>query len=133
MNHFLLLVSILGMAVFAKAQMYNAVCTGAGESMLMESSDISVVAEKSRSQLIVGWPKAFSKDEYYMNARGLCLADLDGNGTDEIIFGADTAIYAYKPLACRFARHCILSAFVCRHRQRWQLGNPDVHASTGRN
>lgn len=96
MKHFLLFVLILGMSVFANAQMYNAVCTGAGESMLMESSDISVVAEKSRSQQMAGWPKAFSKDEYYMNARGLCLADLDGNGTDEIIFGADTAIYAYK-------------------------------------
>ncbi|MBQ6275792.1 MAG: T9SS type A sorting domain-containing protein [Bacteroidales bacterium] len=48
------------------------------------------------SEQLQGWPKAFSKDEYYMNARGLCLADLDGNGTDEIIFGADTAIYAYN-------------------------------------
>ncbi|MBQ2077649.1 MAG: VCBS repeat-containing protein, partial [Bacteroidales bacterium] len=96
MKHFLLFVLILGMSVFANAQMYNAVCTGAGESVLLKSSDISVVAEKSRSQQIAGWPKAFSKDEYYMNARGLCLADLDGNGTDEIIFGADTAIYAYK-------------------------------------
>ncbi|MBQ3833263.1 MAG: T9SS type A sorting domain-containing protein [Bacteroidales bacterium] len=96
MKHFLLFVLISGMSVFANAQMYNAVCTGAGESVLLKSSDISVVAEKSRSQQIAGWPKAFSKDEYYMNARGLCLADLDGNGTDEIIFGADTAIYAYK-------------------------------------
>ncbi len=96
MKHFVLFVLISCMSVFANAQMYNAVCTDAGESMLMESSDISVVAEKSRSQQMAGWPKAFSRDEYYTNARGLCLADLDGNGTDEIIFGADTAIYAYK-------------------------------------
>ncbi|MBR6068502.1 MAG: VCBS repeat-containing protein [Bacteroidales bacterium] len=96
MKHFLLFVLISCMSVFANAQMYNAVCTGAGESVLLKSSDISIVAEKSLTQQLQGWPKAFSKDEYYMNARGLCLVDLDGNGTDEIIFGADTAIYAYK-------------------------------------
>ena len=96
MKHFLLFVLILGMSVFANAQIYNAVCTGAGESVLMKSNDIPIVAEKSLTQQLQGWPKTFSKDEYYMNARGMCLADLDGNGTDEIIFGADTAIYAYK-------------------------------------
>ena len=96
MKGLLLIVFISMMAIFANAQMYNAVCTGAGESVLMKSNDIPIVAEKSLTQQLQGWPKTFSKDEYYMNARGLCLVDLDGNGTDEIIFGADTAIYAYK-------------------------------------
>ena len=96
MKRLLLIVFFSVMAVFANAQMYNAVCIGAGESVLMKSNDIPVVAEKSLTQQLQGWPKTFSKDEYYMNVRGLCLADLDGNGTDEIIFGADTAIYAYK-------------------------------------
>lgn len=96
MKRLLLIVFFSVMAVFANAQMYNAVCTGAGESVLMKLNDIPIVAEKSLTQQLQGWPKTFSKDEYYMNVRGLCLADLDGNGTDEIIFGADTAIYAYK-------------------------------------
>ena len=96
MKGLLLIVFFSALAIFANAQMYNAVCTGAGESVLMKSNDIPVVEEKSLTQQLQGWPKAFSKDEYYMNVRGLCLADIDGDGTDEIIFGADTAIYAYK-------------------------------------
>ena len=96
MKRLLLIVSISVMAIFANAQMYNAVCTGAGESVLMKSNEVSLVAEKSLTQQLQGWPKTFSKDEYYMNVRGLCLADLDGDGIDEIIFGADTAIYAYR-------------------------------------
>ena len=96
MKRLLLIVLVSVLAIFANAQMHNAICTGAGESVLMKSKDIPIVAEKSLTQQLQGWPKTFSKDEYYMNARGMCLADLDGNGTDEIIFGADTAIYAYK-------------------------------------
>jgi len=96
MKKLLLIVFISVMVISANAQMYNAVCTGAGESVFMKSNDISVVAEKSLSEQLQGWPKTFSKDEYFMNVRGLCLADLDGDGADEIIFGADTAIYAYK-------------------------------------
>ena len=96
MKRILLIVSIFVIVISANAQMYNAVCTGAGESVLMKSNDISLVAEKSLTQQLQGWPKTFSKDEYYMNVRGLCLADLDGDGIDEIIFGADTAIYAYR-------------------------------------
>lgn len=96
MKRLLLIVPIFVIVISANAQMYNAVCTGAGESVLMKSNDISLVAEKSLTQQLQGWPKTFSKDEYYMNVRGLCLADLDGDGIDEIIFGADTAIYAYR-------------------------------------
>ena len=96
MKRFLLIVPILWMAFFVKAQVYNAVCVGYGETLLQKYADLPLVSEKSAIAQLQGWPKTFSKDEYYMNVRGLCLADLDGDGDDEIIFGADTAIYAYN-------------------------------------
>ena len=96
MKHFALIVLSLCIVNLVNAQIYNAVCTSAGECAVARTEATSIVKEKSEHQQMEGWPKTFSKDEYYMNVRGLCLADIDGDGSDEIIFGADTAIYAYK-------------------------------------
>lgn len=95
MKRLFLVMAILGMALLAGGQVYEAVCTGAGESSLMYAGEHSIVKEKSVSEQLPGWPRTFSKDDNYMNVRGVCLVDLDGDGSDEIVFGADTAIYAY--------------------------------------
>jgi len=91
-----LFIIILFFATVVNAQIFNASCDSYGRSYVDGGHGRSIVAEKSVRSQLAGWPKTFSKDEYYMNVRGLCLSDIDGDGSDEIIFGADTAIYAYK-------------------------------------
>lgn len=79
----------------ANAQIFNASCDDFGRFYLQKANEQSIISAKSTFQQLEGWPKAFSKDAYYMNARGVCLADINNDGNDNIIFGADTAIYAY--------------------------------------
>lgn len=93
---YILTILVFFFAIVANAQVFNASCDSYGRSFIDADNTRSIVMEKSQRSQMDGWPKAFSKDEYYMNVRGVCLADLDGNGSDEIIFGADTAIYAYN-------------------------------------
>ena len=80
----------------ANAQVFNASCDSYGRSFVNVDNNSSIVVEKSLRSQMQGWPKTFSKDEYFMNVRGVCLSDIDGDGSDEIFFGADTAIYAYN-------------------------------------
>ena len=91
------LIAILLFAFFAaNAQTFNASCDDFGHCYLQKAGEQSIVSAKATFQQLEGWPKTFSKDEYYMNARGVCLADINNDGNDDIIFGADTAIYAYS-------------------------------------
>lgn len=93
---YILSIFVFFFATMATAQVFNASCDIYGRSFIDVDNDRSIVSEKSQRSQLDGWPKTFSKDEYYMNVRGVCLADIDSDGTDDIIFGADTAIYAYK-------------------------------------
>lgn len=90
-------ISILFFAFLsANAQVFNASADDFGRCLIQKNEDASIIMQKSETAQLVGWPKAFSRNLYYTNARGVCLSDIDGDGNDEIIFGADTAIYAFS-------------------------------------
>jgi hypothetical protein len=64
---------------------------------------IEVIEVPTKSQLksfkadqINGWPMAFESNASFKNMRGVCLSDIDNDGSDDIIFAANSKIFAYN-------------------------------------
>lgn len=90
-------ISILFFAFLsANAQVFNASADDFGRCLIQKNEDASIIMQKSETAQLSGWPKAFTRNLYYTNARGVCLSDINADGNDEIIFGADTVIYAFS-------------------------------------
>jgi len=76
------------------AQMYKANLI---EDYTVQTSLINTKSElKSyKADQLFNWPKAFESNESFKNMRGVCLEDLNEDGSDEIIFCANSKVYAY--------------------------------------
>jgi len=80
---------------FLSAQLQRAFLLENGTIQVEETSMQNTVENRSNFQQLEGFPKAFPANSTFKNFRNLTLADLDGDGGDEIIFGANNKLYAY--------------------------------------
>ena len=58
--------------------------------------DASMVSNNRSATVLEGFPFGRPANPTFKNTRGVTLADLDGDGFDEIIFGADKILYCLK-------------------------------------
>ncbi len=96
----LLLTVILSASLFfAEAQVAGKKAT-INEDGRIELSDVTIPAHMLSSSreatVLEGFPFGLPANATFKNTRGVTLADLDNDGQEEIIFGADKTIYALK-------------------------------------
>ncbi|MEM8524401.1 MAG: FG-GAP-like repeat-containing protein [Bacteroidota bacterium] len=94
MRKFLLHLFVV-LPVLLAAQIQQAFLLEDGTIQVEETTLPSTVASRSTFEQLEGFPKAFPANSTFKNFRNLTLVDLDGDGGDEIIFGANNRLYAY--------------------------------------
>src|SRR5690554_5568821 len=58
--------------------------------------DASMISNSREATELEGFPFGQPANPTFKNTRGATLADVDGDGNDEIIFGADKVLYCLK-------------------------------------
>lgn len=95
----LLIVSFLPMLVTPQVEVSRAYLGADGE-VLVESQMLDVLPgtfpEGSRYSQLPGWPKKIPSHPNFKSFRGVTLADIDGDGADEILVASYNKMMAYK-------------------------------------
>lgn len=85
----------IGCPFLITAQIQQAFLLENGVIRVEETSIQNNIESRSNFQQLEGFPKAFPANSTFKNFRNLTLADLDGDGNDEVIFGANDKLYAF--------------------------------------
>lgn len=65
------------------------------ETTIIEGSDLFLKANQVHSQL-PGWPKKIAAHPNFKNFRGVTLADVDGDGVEDILVASRSTLFAFK-------------------------------------
>lgn len=99
MRQLTLIITILLCTSSLKAQWKQATLTDDGTMNIQPVADPALGVARNEGDSIVqisGFPKGFKANPVFKNFRNLTLADLDADGTQEILTGIDDQLYALK-------------------------------------
>jgi len=65
------------------------------EQKAITSRNAELIMSATKEQL-TSWPKAFECNPSFKNMRGVCIQDINNDNIDDIIFAANSKIYAYS-------------------------------------
>lgn len=90
---FIILISALGL----NAQPWQKAFMGKDMRIHTETFEnhLPAIDKKSTVAQISGFPVAFAANPNFKNMRNVTLADINGDGSDDIIFAVDTMLYVY--------------------------------------
>jgi hypothetical protein len=96
-KHFIVLIGLVFLAQIGIAQIATAfVKDNMGRFEVQENSYFNADFVKSKnSTQLDSWPKSFIANQTFKNMRGVCLADINNSGTQEIIFASDNKLIAF--------------------------------------
>ncbi|MEL6721527.1 MAG: VCBS repeat-containing protein, partial [Bacteroidota bacterium] len=77
------------------AQIQQAFLLENGIIQVEETTLQNTIENRSTFEQLPDFPKSFPANPTFKNFRNLTLADLDGDGGDEIIFGANDKLYVF--------------------------------------
>ena len=91
--------TILGLSIFALSIQLNAQISKANlnDDFTISTTEIDSKYEikSHKSDQLTGWPKTIESNPSFKNSRGVCLEDINGDGSDEIIFCGNSKVYAF--------------------------------------
>lgn len=95
----LLLVSLFALSAWAQVQVSRAYLGTDGEVLVetvQTNESLPTIMQGSKYSQLPGWPKKVASHPNFKNFRGVTLADLDGDGADEILVAAYNSLKVYK-------------------------------------
>lgn len=97
--YFLSIILALGISCYGQTPAKQAYLGEDGQSMIREIMIDEHLTQKSPGKdysQVQGWPKKFANNPTFKSMRGICIADIDLDGIDDIVFGIHNRLYAYK-------------------------------------
>lgn len=93
----LVLVGVLFFWNVSNAQVYRAFLGIEGQTQVSKLSDYLEQAVHTKAvDPLPGWPKRIAANATFKNMRGVALADIDGDGNEEIAVASNNKLYVYK-------------------------------------
>lgn len=97
-----LAIFILNKSCFSQFQQaYIANEYGKMETQVVTYINTESFKSQSKEQ-VIAWPKSFESNQSFKNMRGVCVQDINNDNIDDIIFAANSKIYAYSGLGEKY-------------------------------
>ncbi|MFH0894077.1 MAG: FG-GAP-like repeat-containing protein [Bacteroidota bacterium] len=80
----------------SRAQVYKASLGKDGAVQVVRVNDKNASSQKTLINQLPGWPKKIAASPSFKNMRGAAIADIDGDGVNEVLAASFHTLYAFK-------------------------------------